>query len=614
MCGIAGFLSFNQNFSKPDLENITNALIHRGPDAAGFYYNNIIGLGHRRLSIIDLSNAANQPMFSHCGRYVIIFNGEIYNFREIAKDLDVALKTTSDTEVLIESFVKWGVDFVNKLNGMFAFTIYDTKEELLYVYRDRMGIKPIYYYHSKNDFVFASELKSFNHLPSIDKGGLNKTALNEFLYLGYIPAPLSIYNNIKKFPSGCYAVIGKNKFEIKTYWKLEEQVEEKVITNVQEAKSKLEALLLSAVQYRMISDVPFGTFLSGGIDSSLVTALAQKLSDKPVKTFSIGFKEGKFNEANHARAVAEYLKTEHHEKVLSYNDALDLLDTVFDAYDEPFADSSAFPTLLVSKFAREHVTVILSGDGGDETYLGYGSYEWNKRLNNPLINTLRKPIGTLLSMGDNRAKRAAQLFQYPNKKRINSHIFSQEQYCFSENELQNILNPEFKAALAFDEHITTSRRKLSTIEEQALFDMKYYLQDDLLVKVDRASMQHSLEVRVPLIDYRLVHFALNLSEDLRKQQGISKFLLKEVLYDLVPKQLFDRPKWGFGIPLGEWLQKDWKFLIDKYLNKSAIESVGIFNYQSVNQLVQRFFKGETYLYNRIWLIIIIQKINSKIND
>lgn len=614
MCGIAGFLSFNKNFSKPDLENITNALTHRGPDAAGYYFNEIIGLGHRRLSILDLSDIANQPMFSHCGRYVIVFNGEIYNYREIAKDLDVALKTTSDTEVLIESFVKWGTSFVNKLNGMFAFTIYDTKEELLYVYRDRMGIKPIYYYHSENDFVFASELKSLKKLSSLNKGGLNKQALNQFLYLGYIPAPHSIYNNIKKFPSGCFAVIGKNKFEVNSYWKLEEQVEEKVITNLHEAKSKLHDLLLSSVQYRMISDVPFGTFLSGGIDSSLVTALAQKLSNKPVKTFSIGFSEGKFNEAHHAKAVAQYLKTEHHEKILSYNDALDLFDTVFDAYDEPFADSSAFPTLLVSKFAREHVTVILSGDGGDETYLGYGTYDWGKRLNNRVIGAFRKPIGSLLKLGDNRYKRAAQLFEYETKSRLKSHIFSQEQYCFSENEVRHLLNDDFKQSLNFNEEIITPERGLSFAEEQALFDLKYYLQDDLLVKVDRASMQYSLEVRVPLLDYRLVHFALNLSEDLRKQKGITKYLLKEVLYDLVPKQFFDRPKWGFGIPLVNWLKNDWRFLIEQYLNKEAIETVGIFNYQSVNQLVQRFLKGEDYLYNRIWLVIVAQKIISQKND
>lgn len=613
MCGIAGFLSFNKSFSKENLEDITNTLKHRGPDAAGFYFNELAGLGHRRLSILDLSEVANQPMFSHCGRYVIVFNGEIYNYREIAKDLAIELKTTSDTEVLLEAFIKWGVDFVHRLNGMFAFVIYDTKEELLYVYRDRMGIKPIYYYYAENDFIFSSELKSFNSLLKKYKGTINKQALNQFLHLGYIPAPHSIYENIKKFPSGHYAIIGKNKFELKSYWKLEEQVEGKVISNIAEAKDKLKELLLSAVQYRMISDVPFGTFLSGGIDSSLVTALAQHLSEKPVKTFSIGFKEGKFNEANYARAVAKHLKTEHYEKTLSYSDALDLLETVFEAYDEPFADSSAFPTLLVSQFAREHVTVILSGDGGDETYLGYGFYEWGKRLNNPFVKAFRKPIAAALNLGNSRYKRAAQLFQYESEAKLKSHIFSQEQYLFSEAEISNLLTDDYKQTLALDEEIITSKRKLSFAEEQALFDMKYYLQDDLLVKVDRASMQHSLEVRVPLIDYRLVQFALNLNEDLRKQNGITKYLLKEVLYDFVPKHFFDRPKWGFGIPLGEWLLKDWKFLIDDYLNEQAIKQAGIFNYQIINQLVQRFFQGETYLYNRIWLLILAQKFNSKVN-
>ncbi len=607
MCGIAGFLSFSKNFSKENLENITNVLKHRGPDAAGFYFNELVGLGHRRLSILDLSEVANQPMFSHCERYVIVFNGEIYNYREIAKDLAVELRTTSDTEVLLESFIKWGVDFVHRLNGMFAFVIYDTKEELLYVYRDRMGIKPVYYYYAENDFIFTSELKSFNALPKQYKGNINKQALTQFLHLGYIPAPHSIYENIKKFPSGYYAIVGKNKFELKSYWKLEEQIEEKVISNISEAKNKLKELLLSAVQYRMISDVPFGTFLSGGIDSSLVTAIAQHLSEKPVKTFSIGFKEGKFNEAHYAHAVAKHLKTEHYEKTLSYNDALDLLETVFETYDEPFADSSAFPTLLVSQFAREHVTVILSGDGGDETYLGYGFYEWGKRLNNPLVKVLRKPIATTLSFGNNRYKRAAQLFQYENEAKLKSHIFSQEQYLFSEAEINNLLTDDYKQTLAFDEEIITPKRNLSFAEEQALFDMKYYLQDDLLVKVDRASMQHSLEVRVPLIDYRLIQFALNLSEDLRKQNGITKYLLKEVLYDFVPKQFFDRPKWGFGIPLGEWLQKDWRFLINDYLNEQAINQAGIFNYQVVNQLIQRFFKGEIYLYNRLWLMVITQR-------
>ncbi len=614
MCGIAGFLSFSVNFSKPDLENMTNALAHRGPNAAGFYFNDKVGLGHRRLSIIDLTEAANQPMHSQCGRYVIVFNGEIYNYREIARELKVTLKTTSDTEVLLESFIQFGTGFVNKLNGMFAFVIYDTKEAVLYVYRDRMGIKPIYYYHDETNFIFASELKSFDVLPNIYKGGTNKQAINDFLYLGYIPAPLSIYNNIKKFPSGSYAVIGKNKFEIQSYWKLEEQIERKVITNIKEAKNRLNELLISSVQYRMISDVPLGTFLSGGIDSSLVTALAQKISDRPVKTFTIGFKEGKFNEADYARAVAKHLKTEHYEKELTYNDALELFETALNIYDEPFADSSSFPTLLVSKFAREQVAVILSGDGGDETHLGYGAYEWGKRLSNPLLKTFRKQVAFLLRKGNNRQKRASYLFDYKDESRIKSNIFSQEQYCFSEQEIQILLQPSQTTSFSIQEHIALQNRSLSFVEQQALFDLQYYLQDDLLVKVDRASMHHALEVRVPLLDYRLVHFALNLSEDLRKQKGVTKYLLKEVLFDMVPKELFERPKWGFSIPLIEWLKNDWRFLIDTYLNKSTIEETAVLNFEVAQQYVKRFQKGENYLYNRIWLMLVLQMNLKKIKS
>jgi asparagine synthase (glutamine-hydrolysing) len=613
MCGIAGFLSFNNQFSQSTLEYITNSLTHRGPDAHGYYFDGKAGLGHRRLSIIDLSVSANQPMFSHCGRYAIIFNGEIYNFREIAKDLDVELKTNSDTEVLLEAFVKFGESFIHKVNGMFAFAIYDIKSELLYLYRDRIGIKPLYYYHSDNNFLFASELKAFNNISKLDNGGVDFQSLNDFLYLGYIPAPQSVYNKIKKIPPGTFAVVGNNTFRISPYWKLDEQIEHNVIIDIDEAKNKLRELLFSSVKYRMISDVPFGTFLSGGIDSSLVTAIAQKISDIPLKTFSIGFDEGKFNEAFHARKVAEYLKTEHYEKVLSYADALDLLDTFFDSFDEPFSDSSAFPTLLVSKFAREKVTVILSGDGGDETYLGYGAYNWGRRLSNPAVKFFRKPIARILKAGNNRQKRAAELFAYQDKSRIKSHIFSQEQFCFSEREINALLNDNFKTSFSFDENYQLLNRTLSITEEQALFDLQYYLPDDLLTKVDRASMRYSLEVRVPLLDYRLVHFALNLNEELRKKRGITKYLLKQILFEFVPEKYFDRPKWGFSIPLIQWLNNEWRFLIEDYLNKEAIESVGIFNYQTVNQYVKCYLNGETYFYNRIWIMIIVQRFYKHLN-
>lgn len=606
MCGIAGFLSFKATYSESDLKNITNVLNHRGPDASGFYYDKFVGLGHRRLSIIDLSDSANQPIYSHCGRYLIIFNGEIYNFKEIANDLEVKLKTTSDTEVLIEAFVKWGVSFVERLNGMFAFTIYDTQEKELFIYRDRLGIKPMYYMYDGDNFVFSSELKSFKKI-NVNLGGIDKQAINDFLYLGYIPSPLSIYKNVKKFPSGCFARVSEGKFKIEPYWSLEEQVQPKVLTNYKDAKAQLKDLLFDAVDKRMISDVPLGTFLSGGIDSSLITAIAQKISSKPIDTFTIGFSEEKFNEAEFAEKVATNLGTNHHHKVLSYQDALDRFESLSSSYDEPFADSSSFSTMLVSEFAAEHVKVILSGDGGDESYLGYGTYEWGKRLKLPGVRLFRSPISKVLKLGPNRYKRASSLFEYPTESRLKSHIFSQEQYYFTEIELSKIINPSLVCEFSFNEMNDNLSRSLSIQESQSLFDMRYYLQDDLLVKVDRASMQNSLEVRVPLIDHRLIAFSLNLDGRLRKKHGESKFLLKEVLYELVPRELFDRPKRGFGVPLIEWLRKEWKFLIEDYLNKQAIDECGVFNNYIVQQYVQRFLSGEYYLYNRIWLLILIQK-------
>lgn len=612
MCGIAGYFSNTEIAHHDELSLMTNAIKHRGPNAAGYYTSAHVGLGHRRLSIIDLSETANQPMYSSCGRYVIVFNGEIYNFKEIAQELsDYSFSTHSDTEVLLAAFIRWGTGFVHRLNGMFAFAIYDLKQECLYLYRDRMGIKPLYYFKDATRFVFASELKSLEAISSISKSNIDHQAINDFLYLGYIPSPNSIYQNIKKFPSGHFAVVKKSSFSFHSYWKLEAQIEQRPITDIDEAKNQLRTLLENAVKYRLISDVPFGTFLSGGIDSSLVTALAQQLAPHPVKTFSIGFKEAKFNEAHYAEKVAQHLGTEHHTEVLSYADALELLNTAIDIYDEPFADSSAFPTLLVSAFAKKHVTVILSGDGGDETHLGYGMYNWGKRLQHPLLKWFRKPLSLGLSLGNNRMKRAATLFNYPDAALLKSHIFSQEQYFFHQQEIQKLLHPAFVASFSIEENFLNTKRALSFVESQALFDLQYYLQDDLLVKVDRASMYHSLEVRVPLIDYNLVSFALNLEEGLRKKNDVSKFLLKSILYDMVPAHFFDRPKWGFSIPLVHWLKNEWRFLIFDYLSKEKIEQTGVLHYPVVKNYVDRFLKGEDYLYNRLWSLIVLQKFLTK---
>ena len=608
MCGFTGFITYNNQFSEQDLHSMTDCIAHRGPDSDGFFFNDFCGLGHRRLSILDLSEAANQPFYSANGRYVMVYNGEVYNFQEIAQKLNVPLKTTSDTEVIIEAFVKWGPDFVQELNGMFAIAIYDLQENELHLYRDRMGIKPIYFYRNENSFAFASELKALTKMQFLQgKLSLNKEAISQFLYLGYIPRPNSIYYEIQKMDSGSYAVVSRHKFEVRPYWKLEDQVKPAVLSDFTEAKQQLKDLILSAVKYRMISDVPFGTFLSGGIDSSMVTAAAQANSTKPVKTFSIAFEEAKFNEAKFAREVARYLGTDHHEFTATHKEAIEWAGQIPAIYDEPYADSSAIPTLLVSEMARKHVTMTLSGDGGDENFFGYGMYNWAERLQNPVIKTFRTPIGSVLSKMGNRYERASHLFRYPDARKVKSHIFSQEQYMFSEPEINNLLTPEYNTEPKIQEDWNIPGRELSAIEKQAFFDMKQYLQEDLLVKVDRASMKHSLETRVPLLDYRIVSFALNLSPELKRQNGTAKYLLKEVLYDFVPRQMFDRPKWGFAIPLGNWLKTDLRYLIEDYLNEKVINHHGVVRFEVVHNLIIHFRTGKDYLYNRIWLLVMLHK-------
>lgn len=607
MCGIAGHYSKTSFFAPDDIKRMTDCMAHRGPDADGHFVEGPVALGHRRLSIIDLSVAANQPMFSHNNRYAIVFNGEIYNFQEVAKELKVQMKTHGDTEVILEAFVQFGERFIEKLNGMFAIAIYDKETQDLYLYRDRIGIKPIYYYWDGVNFAFSSELKGLRNVPVIlGKLSLDKQALNNYFHLEYIPEPRSIYKEIKKQPSGSYIKIANGVFSINYFWKPEDKVRAEVVTDEKQALETLRGLIESSVRYRMISDVPFGTFLSGGTDSSVVTAVAQSISNVPVNTFSIGFKEAKFNESHFAAAVAKQLGTNHHEFTVSYSDALELIDTIVDAYDEPYSDNSVVPTMLVSKLARKHVTMTLSGDGGDELFMGYGAYTWANRLNQPFVKSFRKPIGAALSMID-KYKRASELFFYPDEESRKSHIFSQEQYVFAQYELKDLLNKDYYTGVDIDESTPPMPRKLSVAEDQAFFDLRYYLKDDLLVKVDRATMQYSLETRVPLLDYRIVEFALNLDERLKVKNGTQKYLLKELLYSYVPRELFNRPKWGFGAPLGFWLKNELRPLLESALSEEKTKQIGILNYSTVNSLKQRFFNGEDYLYKKLWQMIVLHK-------
>lgn len=608
MCGISGFVS--QQLNREDLIKMTDVQYHRGPDAGGYWYEQNCGLGHRRLSIIDLSDAANQPMVSHNKRYALVFNGEIYNFQEIRDQLiahprfipygETNWHTNSDTEVILEAYSVWGDDFVHRLNGMFAIAIFDKNTGSLTLFRDRIGIKPIYYFHDKGTFAFASELKSLKSLDFIrEKLTINYQSVSQFLYLGYIPAPLSFYKEIHKFPTGSKGKFVKGDFKIEPYWSIYDNIDSDIFSDPTEVKKQLKSLLESSVRYRLISDVPFGTFLSGGIDSSLVTAVAKSIVGASLNTFSIGFEDKSFvNEAPYARKVANYLGTNHHEFVVTEKDAMELMPGLFSVYDEPYGDSSAIPTMLVSKLAKQHVTMTLSGDGGDELFMGYGAYKWANRMNSSLFNLFKTPISAALSHGNNRMKRVSELLNVTNPKRLKSHIFSQEQYLFAERELESYIKPSVSQELLFNESHRSLQRKLNGMEEQALFDLKYYLPDDLLVKVDRASMQYALETRVPLLDYRIVEFALNINSNLKFRNGEHKYILKRLLFDYIPKEYFDRPKWGFGIPLAKWMQSDLK----PYIEDLLFMDNDVVNKNEVEMLYSRFKNGESYLYNRLWLI------------
>ena len=615
MCGIAGYISLNNSIQPHQLKKATKLLQHRGPDAEGFYFSedNKLGLGHRRLSILDLSTSADQPMFSSDRRYVIVYNGEVYNYKELTyklKDKGASLTTTSDTEVILELFAERGMQCFKELNGMFALAIYDIQKQILTIARDHAGIKPLFIYYDEVDFIFASELKAIHSLKQSHLS-INKKAIPYFLHLGFIPHPLTIYNNTEKFPAAhCQQIdINKQNFSnlnssINSFWQLESKIEMNSIIGEKKAKQKLTGLLFDSVEKQLISDVPLGTFLSGGIDSSLITAIASKVNTQKINSFSIAIDDGKFNESKYANQVAAHLRTQHHEFSVKEKEVLELIDTLVPLYDEPFADSSALPTMMVSRLAKKYVTVALSGDGGDELFMGYGMHIWAKRLSGKWVSPARRSISAASKLMGSKYRRAGNLFDYDNKKNIRSHIFSQEQYFFKEKELEDILVNE-----KFDfENInsgTHAGRKLKEEEQQSLWDFNYYLPDDLLVKVDRASMHYSLETRVPLLDYRIIEFAFNLNSELKIKNKTTKYLLKEVLYDYVPKQIFERPKQGFSIPVNKWLKTDLNYLLEKYTSREIIEQHNLLHYPIVEKLRKEYLGGVDYLFNRLWVIIVL---------
>ncbi len=620
MCGIAGYFSESAKFNSVDLKKMTNALSHRGPDAAGYYANahGSVGLGHRRLSILDLSDSANQPMYSHSRRYVMAFNGEVYNFQEIRQeiiDYDLAksgtntlFSTTSDSEVILEAFERWGMQAIEKFNGMFAIALFDTLSETLYLIRDRMGVKPIFYYQQDNNLVFASETKALLTL-NINKE-LDITAIQDYFYLEYIPGNLTAHKYIKKIPNGHYAIVKHGKMDLYCYYNILDKLNYSP-ANLSEAKAleQWDELFSSSVKYRQISDVPIGVFLSGGTDSSLVTAKFQEQNTLPVNSFTIGFDVKAYDESGYAAEVAKILKTSHSLTSVKIDSALALVDRILDHYDEPFAATSVIPSLLVCEVARRKATVALGGDGGDELFMGYGYYNWLGRMNT-LSRLGRKSAhrlaAAMLNLGNSRMQRAASLINYEDEANLWTHVWSQEQLMLSQKEISSLFKSSYSHSTTLPDWQKINSLEIDPMLKISLFDIKNYLPYNLLYKMDIASMAHSLEVRLPFMDYRLVEYAINLPLKFKINEGTQKYLLKKHLEKYLPKELIYRKKWGFPAPVETWLQKDLNYLIEKYICQKSFDMHGLFDLSTAQNFVAKFRKGELHHYKKIWSIIVFQ--------
>lgn len=637
MCGITGFWSTSE-YTDPEAlaRKMASQIIYRGPDSHGEWADleNGVAFAHRRLSIIDLSSAGHQPMESHSERYVICYNGEIYNHPELRRDLEVAghkaWRGSSDTETFLAAVDQWGFrGALERTNGMFAIALWDRKHKELHLARDRMGEKPLYYGRHGQSLLFGSDLKALKAHPDW-QGQINRNSISAFLRYSYVPGPYCIYKGINKLPPAHYVTISKGGAEISDpicYWSLEDKVtygqSNRFQGNDDEAVDELEKLLLDAVGIRMAADVPLGAFLSGGFDSSTIVALMQAQAKRPVKTFSIGFDEEGYNEAEHAKAVATHLGTDHTELYVRPEDALAVIPNLPHMWDEPFADSSQIPTYLVSKLAREHVTVSLSGDAGDELFCGYNRYVlgyslWSKigKLPDPMrrglgailanippsvpdrIMSVMPPKLRLPAVGD-RMLKLAEVLKHPDAEAFYRALISHAKTP------DDLVIGGHEPTTALDD--SSSWPGASDFRERMMYlDTKTYLPDDILMKMDRASMATSLEGRIPLLDHRVVEFAQQVPMHMKVRNGQSKWLLRQVLYRHVPKAMMDRPKMGFGVPIDQWLQgplRDWG---EALLDETRLRNEGYLNPAPIRQMWQEHQAGTRRWHYHLWDILMFQ--------
>jgi asparagine synthase (glutamine-hydrolysing) len=643
MCGISGFYDITQQQSIESLSNIvemmSNTLIHRGPDGSDIWVNAAegIALGHRRLSIVDLSPNGSQPMHSANERYVITFNGEIYNFKLLRQELEKKghiFRGYSDTEIMLSAIVEWGLtDAVQRFVGAFAFALWDRKKRVLQLVRDRLGEKPLYYGWMGNSFLFGSELKALRVHPEF-KSEINRDVLPLYMRHNCIPAPYSIYKNVFKLMPGTILTIsqdGRRNVNTNVYWNAKD-IAENGIKNFftgtdQEAVGKLDSILRDAVEKQMVADVSLGVFLSGGIDSSTIAALMQSQSNSPVKTFTIGFYESGYNEAEQAKTVAKYLGTDHTELYITPREAIDVISKLPLLYDEPFSDSSQIPTFLVAKLAKEQVTVSLSGDGADELFGGYNRYIWVKSIWDKIWwmpQSIRKNIATVLkalplsgwesclaSLSpiiskkfmlrtiDDKIHKLAGIMDKNSPDAIYrglvSHWESDDNIFSAHNPLQTALTDKSQWANLDD-----------FTQRMMYFDMITYLPDDILVKVDRACLGMSLESRVPFLDHRVVEFAWQLPMSMKIRHGEGKWLLRQVLYQYVPQKLVDRPKTGFGIPIDSWLRGPLRNWAEDLLSESRLKSQGFLNVIPIRKKWEEHLSGKYNWQYQLWDVLMFQ--------
>lgn len=614
MCGIAGYLGQGD---QKILQRMTDAIIHRGPDDCGFFVQPGVGLGMRRLSIIDLAGG-KQPMFNAPRTVAVVYNGEIYNFKALRQELERAgyrFTTESDTEVIVHGYEEWGAEIFSHCNGMFAIAIWDCQRQTLLLARDRLGKKPLYWGWWGKTLVFGSEPKALLQHPAV-KRELDWRSLAQYLVHEYVPTPRSIYAGMRQLPGGAYLTVARGKEPTLTrWWDVPVRVQR---MSAGTALARLDALLEDAVKCRLIADVPLGVFLSGGIDSSTVAYYAQKSSARPVKTFSIGFVESSFDESAHARHVANFLGTDHAEQILRPSDALELVPKLADFTDEPLADPSLIPTRLLAKFARQQVTVALGGDGGDELFFGYPTFQAERlaEVVRYLPLTLRRSVARAvarlrprrydyLTWGD-KLKRFWNGLTYPEDQR---HAVWRG--AFAPNRLGELLTPDaFERCrgdvVADPTGQLQDRGQIDRWQRLSYWYLRGYLQDDVLVKVDRASMYASLEVRAPLLDYRVVELVVSLPPALRFRGLQTKYLLKRLMADRLPPGITHRRKQGFAVPIGAWLRQELKPLALDVLSPARLKRQGIFQPAVVEQLLSDHLAGKADNRKELWTLMCFQ--------